>query len=94
LARLLRLDQVATTGEAGAVTLAEEARRAWETSYGMVVLDDRDDRSWVAVAGESSTDIRRLRFRGRDRRARTWTTTLALEFLRRLLLGLADGWAE
>jgi nicotinamide-nucleotide amidase len=94
LARLLRLDQVATTGEAGAVTLAEEARRAWEASYGMVVLDDRDDRPWVAVAGESGTDIRRLRFHGRDRRARTWTTTLALEFVRRLLLGLADGWAE
>jgi hypothetical protein len=48
----------------------------------------------VAIAHEGATDTRRLRFRGRDRRATIWTTTVALEFLRRLLLGLVDGWAE
>jgi hypothetical protein len=37
--------------------------------------------------------VRRLRWQGRDRRARVWTTTVALEFLRRLLLGLDEGWA-
>jgi hypothetical protein len=46
------------------------------------------------VAGKGPAETRRLRFRGHDQRARVWTTTMALEFLRRLLLGLADGWAE
>jgi hypothetical protein len=48
----------------------------------------------VATGPDSSVaDVRRLRYRGRDQRARTWTTSLALEFVRRLLLGLAEGWA-
>jgi hypothetical protein len=48
----------------------------------------------VAVATEDGADTRRLRFQGRGLRARVWTTTLALEFVRRLILGLADGWAD
>jgi len=92
LARLLGLEgEVA--GEAGAEALARALRAAWGAGYGLAVLGDEEDRAWVAVAGEDGTDSRRLRFQGRDRRARVWTATLALEFVRRLLLDLADGWA-
>ncbi|MFN2292332.1 MAG: hypothetical protein ACK2UC_14160, partial [Anaerolineae bacterium] len=64
--------------------------------YGLAVVTDEQDSPWVAVtrgAADDGVEVRRFRFRGRDRRALTWTTTLALEFLRRLLLGLAEGWA-
>jgi nicotinamide-nucleotide amidase len=93
LGRLLGLDSGSIDGEAGAAALAQGVRRAWGTSYGLAVVGDDEDRAWVAVAGAGQVDSRRLRFQGRDRRARTWTTTVALEFVRRLLLGLADGWA-
>ncbi|MGD8794529.1 MAG: CinA family nicotinamide mononucleotide deamidase-related protein [Anaerolineae bacterium] len=92
LARLLGLAGP-VAGEAEAVALAQALRGAWDASYGLAVLGDEEDRAWVAVAGEDGTDTRRLRFQGRDSRARVWTTTVALEFVRRLLLGLADGWA-
>ncbi len=94
LAGLLHLEQTGVTGEAGAVTLAQGVQRAWGSSHGLAVLTDEPAGPWVAIAGDGAVDTRRLRFSGRDRRARTWTTTLALEFLRRLLLGLADGWAQ
>lgn len=94
LAHLLHLDGPFTTGEAGAVALASEMRRAWGTSYGLAVLGDEPDGPWVAVADGNQVDTHQLRFRGHDQRARTWTTTMALEFLRRLLLGLGEGWAE
>jgi nicotinamide-nucleotide amidase len=81
-------------GEAGAVALARAVRVAWDTSHGLAVVSDQSDRAWVAIAHETGTESRRLRFQGRDIRARVWTTTLALEFLRRLLLDLVDGWAE
>jgi nicotinamide mononucleotide (NMN) deamidase PncC len=81
-------------GEAGAVSLAEGVRNAWHVSYGLAIIGDETDRAWVAIAGEDGVDTRRLRFQGRDRRARVWTTTVSLEFLRRLLLGLAGGWAD
>jgi nicotinamide-nucleotide amidase len=90
----LCLDEIDVTGEPGAVVLARGVRQAWQVSHGMAVLADSDDRAWVAVATEGGTETRRLRFQGRDFRARTWNATLALEFLRRLLLGLADGWAS
>jgi len=90
----LCLGEIEVTGEPGAIALAQGVRQAWRVSHGLAVLGDRDDRAWVAVASEGGTETRRLRFQGRDFRARTWTTTLALEFLRRLLLGLADGWAD
>ena len=90
----LCLGEIEITGEPGAIALAQGVRQAWQVSHGLAVLGDRDDRAWVAVASEGGTETRRLRFQGRDFRARTWTTTLALEFLRRLLLGLADGWAD
>jgi nicotinamide-nucleotide amidase len=96
LAQLLGLDGSDMVGERGAVALAQAARQRWGADYGLSVVTDEQDSPWVAVAGgagESGVEIRRLRFRGRDRRALTWTTTLALEFLRRLLLGLAEGWA-
>jgi competence/damage-inducible protein CinA-like protein len=94
LARPLCVEEASLTGQTGAVALAEAVRRAWKSSYGLAVVADETDRPWVAVAGEGSVDSRRLRFQGRDTRARTWTTTVALEFLRRLLLGLAEGWAD
>jgi competence/damage-inducible protein CinA-like protein len=96
LAQLLGLDGDDMAGEAGAVSLAHAVRRAWNADYGLSVVTDEQDTPWVAVAAGPDlgmAEIRRLRFRGRDRRARTWTTTLALEFLRRLLLSLAEGWA-
>jgi nicotinamide-nucleotide amidase len=97
LAHLLRLEAADVAGEAGAAILAERVRQAWGASYGLAVLGDGKDRPWVAVSGdrgEAHVNTRHLRFSGRDRRARVWTTTLALEFLRRLVLGQADGWAE
>jgi len=94
LARPLGLESAELDGEAGALDLASAVRGAWDASHGLAVLSDESDRAWVAVAQEAGTESRRLRFQGRDLRARVWTTTLALEFLRRLLLDLADGWAE
>jgi len=93
-ARLLGLEWEGTGVEAGAVALAQGVRQAWRSSHGLAIVGDETDRAWVALASDSGVDTRRLRFQGRDRRARTWTTTLALEFVRRVLLGLADGWAE
>ncbi|HSR29948.1 MAG TPA: CinA family nicotinamide mononucleotide deamidase-related protein [Anaerolineae bacterium] len=94
LTQPLCLEGLPTSGEPGAIALAEGVRKSWNTSLGLAVLADEDDRAWVAVAADEGTHTRRLRFQGRDFRARVWTTTLALEFLRRLLLGLADGWAD
>ena len=91
LAYRMHLDPASLAGEPGAITLAGAVREAWGASLGMAVLGDESDGPWVAVAGDNVADARLMRFRGRDRRARIWTTTLALEFLRRLLLGLADG---
>lgn len=94
LAAILPLDGSDMSGEAGAVALAKGVRQAWGATLGLAILEDETGGPWVAIADGKGTETRRLRFRGRDRRARTWTTTLALEFLRRLLLGLADSWAE
>jgi nicotinamide-nucleotide amidase len=94
LAHLLQLQRRAVAGEPGAVALARGVGRAWGTSHGLAVLSDEPGGPWVAVVGDGEVDSRRLRFRGHDQRARIWTTTFALEFLRRLLLGLAEGWAE
>jgi competence/damage-inducible protein CinA-like protein len=94
LADLLHLEREAVTGEEGAMAVAEGVRHTWGASHGLAVLSDEQDRPWVAIANDAGVDTRRLRYRGRDRRARIWTTTLALEFLRRLLLGLSDGWAR
>ncbi|MGQ9598975.1 MAG: CinA family nicotinamide mononucleotide deamidase-related protein [Anaerolineae bacterium] len=97
LARILRLPADLPGGEAGARLAAEEVRKVWDASWGLAVIGDEEDRPWVAIAAEGQEDqghTRRLRYQGRDYRARVWTTTLALEFLRRLLLGLADGWAQ
>ena len=55
---------------------------------------DGSDHPWVAIAADEGTETRRLRMQGGDERTLSWTVTLSLEFLRRLLLGLADGWAE
>lgn len=94
LARLLSLPEGDYAAEPGAVALAEGIRRAWQASYGLAIASDESERAWVAIATDRGTDTRRLRFQGRDLRARVWTTTLSLEFLRRSLLGLADGWAD
>jgi nicotinamide-nucleotide amidase len=94
LAQLLSLKEKDYMGESGAVALAEGVRRAWQASYGLAIASDESDRAWVAIASKESIDTRRLRFQGRDLRARVWTTTISLEFLRRTLLGLADGWAD
>ncbi len=94
LAQLVGLAGVDATGEVGAVALAEGVRRAANASHGLAVVGDESDRAWVAIASDHGLDTRRLRFQGRGLRARTWTTTLALEFVRRLLLGLVEGWAD
>ena len=94
LARLLSVGVAEAAGEAGAIALADGVRRVWQTSHGLAVIGDESDRAWVAVAHDGGIDARRLRYQGRDFRARSWTTTLALEFVRRLLLGLAEGWAD
>jgi nicotinamide-nucleotide amidase len=92
LASQLSLGQAELRGEAGAVLLADAVRQAWGASHGLSVLAQEPEWTWVAVAAEDEAETRRFRFRGRDRRAQYWTTTLALEFLRRQLLGLAQGW--
>jgi hypothetical protein len=97
LARPLGLDMSAVAGQAGAETLAEGIRRSWGATYGLAILADANmgesSGPWVAIAAEGGVDARHLRFSGGDRRARNWTTVMALEFMRRLLLGLAEGWA-
>ncbi|MEJ2208654.1 MAG: CinA family nicotinamide mononucleotide deamidase-related protein [Anaerolineae bacterium] len=103
LARLLGVEDGprGLEGEDAASTLARAVRRAWGAAYGLAVVGDEEERAWVAVAGhqdggaghDDAVDVRRLRWQGRDRRARNWTTTVSLEFLRRLLLGLDAGWA-
>lgn len=80
--------------EEAAVILARAVRDAWETTYGLAVLGDGRNRPWVAIAWDEGVETRRFRTLGNDDRARTWTSTLALEFLRRLLLGLAGNWAR
>jgi nicotinamide-nucleotide amidase len=92
--RLLGVDVARRPGKPGAVALAGAARDAWGTSTGLAVVEDDEERPWVAIAGMGADDVRRFRFRGRDARGRVWTTNLALEFLRRLLLDAAAGWAE
>lgn len=97
LAQVLRLPADLPPGEAGARRLADEVRTAWNASWGLAVLEDEEERPWVAIAAdlpEAAVHTRRFRYQGREYRSRVWTTTLALEFLRRLLLGLADGWAQ
>jgi len=93
LAGLLRLRTAVETGEAGAVTVAKGIRDLAGAAFGLAVLEDEPGGPWVAIAGESGVDTRRLRYTGRDYRARVWTTTLAMEFLRRTLRNTAEGWA-
>jgi nicotinamide-nucleotide amidase len=80
--------------EAQAKSMAEAVRRACNAACGLAVLPDDPVGPWVAIAGPTGVHTRQFHHAGRDYRARTWTTVLALEFLRRLLLGLADGWAR
>jgi nicotinamide-nucleotide amidase len=94
LSQALGLKGAGLSDEPGAIALAEGVRVAWNATHGLAVVGDQDERAWVAVATEDGADTRRLRFQGRGLRARIWTTTLALEFVRRLILGLADGWAD
>jgi nicotinamide-nucleotide amidase len=97
LARLLHLGGGDWSGQAGAEALAlalcQVCPEPGATRYGLAVVGDGEAAPWVAVAGLDGLQSRPLRFRGRDRRARTWSATASLEFLRRLLLGLAEGWA-
>jgi nicotinamide-nucleotide amidase len=99
LAQLLDMEGEGTeTDPASAVAsaLARAVRRGWDAGYGLAVVGDEEERAWVAVAGNrggEAVHVRRFRWHGRDGRARVWTTTVALEFLRRLLLGLDEGWA-
>jgi nicotinamide-nucleotide amidase len=94
IAQILGLKATAVPNQAGAATLAEGIRQLWQASYGLAIVGDETDKPRVTIAGAEGVETRHLRFQGRDHRARVWTTTLALEFVRRLLLGLADGWAE
>jgi nicotinamide-nucleotide amidase len=94
LALLLQMEEAGMSGEAGAAAIAQGLQRSWKTSLGLAVLDDEEGNPWVAIASADGPSTRRLRFRGRDRRARSWATTVALEFLRRSLLGRLEGWSE
>jgi nicotinamide-nucleotide amidase len=94
LAALLQVSPTEAPGEPGALALAREMRRVSGASYGLAVLEDESGGPWVAIDGGAGTDTRRLRYAGRDHRARTWSTTLSLEFLRRTLLGLTEGWPQ
>jgi hypothetical protein len=89
----LGLDERDAAGEPGAVALAHAARRACGSTHGLAVLIDPPGGPWVAIASAEGADTRRLRYTGQDRRARTWSAVVALEFLRRSMLGLAAGWA-
>ncbi|MBN1658481.1 MAG: CinA family nicotinamide mononucleotide deamidase-related protein [Anaerolineae bacterium] len=94
LGRLLGVEVGVAPGAADARALAHAVRHAWGTAYGLAVMADAEAHPWVAIVGHAVDGVRRLRFRGHDGRARTWTTTVSLEFFRRLLLDRADGWAE
>jgi nicotinamide-nucleotide amidase len=94
LAQLLNLEVTpeAATGEAAAAALAQCVRQTLGASHGLAVLSDEPGGPWVAVGSDAGTSTIRLRFSERDRRARIWTSVSALDYLRRLLLDLADGW--
>jgi nicotinamide mononucleotide (NMN) deamidase PncC len=94
LARLLNVDEAGAGGEERAVELAQAVRRSWGASYGLAVLEGDPAGPWAALTTETDTGVRRFRYPGRDYRARTWTAVLALEFVRRWLLGVAEGWAQ
>lgn len=94
LARLLRVQEANPVGKEGATVLAQAARQAWEADYGLAVLGRGEEKPWVAIASNKESDTRNFRFRGRDTRALIWSTTLTLEFFRRHLLGIADGWGR
>ena len=96
LALPLGLQTDAVAGQAGAEALAEGIRRSWGATYGLAIVADAVTNGpggpWVAVAAEGRAETRHLRFRGGDHRARAWYAVIALEFMRRLLLGLAESW--
>jgi nicotinamide-nucleotide amidase len=92
LAQLLELPSSAITGKDGARALAESVRQRLAATHGMAVLSDEPGGPWVVVVSGSNTDAIRLRFSERDNRSRIWTAVSSLEYLRRLLLGRADGW--
>ncbi len=83
LALLLGLDAAPPPGEEGVAVVADRLRRAWGTDWALAVLSDAEGAPWAALAGEGAVETRRLRFRGRSRRARLWTAMLALDFVRR-----------
>jgi hypothetical protein len=74
--------------------VAEEVRQRLGASHGLAILSDEAGGPWVVVSSESGTDAIRLRFSDRDRRGRIWTTVSALDYLRRLLLGLTDSFPD
>jgi competence/damage-inducible protein CinA-like protein len=94
LSQILGLEEPPDNAEGLAMALAEALRQNWGVSCGLAVVGAGEAGPWVAVACEGGTDTRQLRFRGSDLRAGVWTTSMALEFVRRLLLDLADGWGE
>lgn len=79
-------------GQPTAEAAAEAVRQTFSATHGLAVLPGDPGGAWVAIAGKGGMECRRLRYAGRDFRARTWTTVLALEFLRRRLLGQTEGW--
>jgi nicotinamide mononucleotide (NMN) deamidase PncC len=92
LARLLDIPAASATGQEGAMALAQSVRQRLGASHGLAILSDEPGGPWVVVASEDSAEAIRLRFSERDRRARIWTTASSLDYLRRLLLGLTEGW--
>jgi len=86
------LEQTQPSAQAAAESMAWAIRRMCSATYGLSVLPDEPGGAWVAIAGGGEVQSHRFRYPGRDYRARVWTSVLALEFLRRRLLGLAEGW--
>jgi nicotinamide-nucleotide amidase len=91
-----RQEPIQAEPEVTVVAAAQELRETCGASAALTVLagPDRIAGTWVALATPEMVVSRRLRVGGSDDRERLWTATLSLDFLRRALLGLLEGWAE
>jgi nicotinamide-nucleotide amidase len=91
-----RWEPIQAEPEATVVAVAQQLRETCGASATLTVLAgaDRTAGTWVALAMPDMVASRRLRVGGSDHRARLWIATLSLDFLRRALLGLLEGWAE
>jgi nicotinamide-nucleotide amidase len=91
-----RREPIQAEPEATVVAAANGLRETCGASAVLTLLagPDRVAGTWVALATPEMVVSRRLRVGGSGHRERLWTATLSLDFLRRALLGLLEGWAE